>query len=462
MSATRIERDSMGEVEVSADRYWGAQTQRSLEHFRIGEERFPRVFLRAYALVKKAAARSNLDLAALEPELAAAIEQAATEVSRGLHDEHFPLVVWQTGSGTQTNMNMNEVIAHLANRRLGLPVGAPPRVHPNDHVNRAQSTNDTFPTAMHVALALSLHELVLPELGELASTFELAAERYRGLIKSGRTHLMDATPISLGQEISGWAAQLRQSEQAVEQALVSLYELAAGGTAVGTGLNARPGFAEKMAENLARETGLPFVTAKNKFAALAAHDAVVGLSGALRRCAVALMKIANDVRWMASGPRTGLAEIHIPENEPGSSIMPGKVNPTQCEALTMVCCQVMGNDAAIGFAGSQGNFELNVYKPMMIHAALQSARLLGDAMRSFRIHCATGIRADEARLAFYLERSLMQVTALSPHIGYDAAARIAKKAQAEDKTLRQAALELGLLSEAELDRLLDPRLMIGP
>ncbi len=459
---TRTEKDSFGDIEVPADRYWGAQTQRSLQNFEIGIEHFPRAFLRAYGIVKQSAAEVNFALGELPEKTAKIIEQAAEEVVQGKLDDHFPLVVWQTGSGTQTNMNVNEVIANRANELLGLPLGSKDGIHPNDHVNRAQSTNDSFPTVMHVAIALEINEKLVPELKHLKATFEKKAQAYADIVKIGRTHLQDATPLSLGQEISGWAAQLEHAVRALEATLHQIYELALGGTAVGTGLNSKKGYDVQVAAVIARRTKLPFITAPNKFAALGGNDAVVGVSGALKQTACALMKIANDVRWLASGPRCGIGEIKIPENEPGSSIMPGKVNPTQCEAMTMVCCQVIGNDTAIGLAGSQGNFELNVFKPAMIYAALQSIRLLGDASRSFRIHCAEGIEPNRERIEELLGKSLMLVTALNPHIGYDNAAKVAKKAYKENKTLREVVIELGLLSGEKFDEVVKPGKMISP
>jgi fumarate hydratase, class II len=459
---TRIEKDSFGEIEVAADRYWGAQTQRSLENFRIGVEHFPRVFLRAYGIIKQAAAEVNARDGGIPEDLAGAIQKAAQEVIDGKLDDHFPLVVWQTGSGTQTNMNVNEVIANRANEMLGKPLGGKEGVHPNDHVNRSQSTNDSFPTAMHVAAGIAVKEDLIPELRALKKVFDDKASQFHNLIKLGRSHLQDATPLSLGQEISGWASQIDHAIDAISVAMPQIHELAMGGTAVGTGLNTRKGYAEAVAKAIALRTGISFVTAPNKFAALAGHDAIVGLSGALKQTACALMKVANDVRWLSSGPRCGIGEITIPENEPGSSIMPGKVNPTQCEALTMVCCQVMGNDTAIGIAGSQGNFELNVYKPAMIFALLQSIRLLGDATRSFRIHCAEGIEPRRERIDQLLRDSLMLVTALNPHIGYDKAAQVAKKAHRENKTLRDAVIELGFMTGEKFDEVVQPERMIGP
>ena len=456
---TRLEHDSLGEIAVPADRLWGAQTQRSLANFRIGEQHLPAGMIRALGVVKKAAALVNGEMGELEPVLAALIVRAADEVIDGRLDEHFPLVVWQTGSGTQSNMNANEVIA---NRASQLAADGDVSVHPNDHVNRAQSSNDVFPTAMHIAAVDAIGNRLLPALRALLRTFETKSAAFAHVVKIGRTHLQDATPLTLGQELSGHAEQLRQGERRLLAALEPLYPLALGGTAVGTGLNTRTGFAEAGAARIAELTGAPFVTAPNKFEALAAHDALVESHGHLRTLAVSLMKIANDVRWLASGPRCGIGEIRIPANEPGSSIMPGKVNPTQCEALTMVCVQVMGHDAAVGIAGSQGNFELNVYKPLIIHDVLLSTRLLADAVHSFDVNCVAGMEPDEARIATLLHGSLMLVTALNRHIGYEQAARIAKHAYANGGTLREAALELGILDAAEFDRLVRPELMLGP
>ncbi len=458
----RVESDSMGEIEVPDDRYWGAQTQRSLQNFRIGADHFPREMIRALGVVKKASALANEELGTLEPGIADLITAAAAEVVDGTLDDHFPLVVWQTGSGTQSNMNANEVISNRAIEMAGGEMGSKAPVHPNDHVNRGQSSNDVFPTAMHIAAADAIENQLLGALGELAATIEAKSAAFDDVIKIGRTHLQDATPLTLGQELSGHAHQLREGIRRATQALEPLYKLALGGTAVGTGLNAHRDFAVTVARRIAEITGQPFVTAPNKFEALAAHDAVVEASGMLRTIAGSLMKIANDVRWLASGPRCGIGEIRIPENEPGSSIMPGKVNPTQCEALTMVCVQVMGNDAAVGFAGSQGNFELNVYKPVMIHNLLHSSRLLTDAVRSFDEHCATGIEANRERIDELMRKSLMLVTALNPHIGYDNAAKVAKKAYAEGTTLVQAAVELGLLTEEEFAEKVRPERMVGP
>ena len=458
----RVESDSMGEIEVPSDRYWGAQTQRSLQNFRIGADRLTREMIRALGVIKRASALANEELGTLDAELAGLIAAAATEVAEGTLDDHFPLVVWQTGSGTQSNMNANEVISNRAIEMTGGEMGSKDPVHPNDHVNRGQSSNDVFPTAMHVAAADAIENQLLGALRQLAATIEAKSAAYDDVIKIGRTHLQDATPLTLGQELSGHAHQLREGIRRAAQALEPLYKLALGGTAVGTGLNAHRDFAVTVAGRIAEITGQPFVTAPNKFESLAAHDAVVEASGMLRTIAGSLMKIANDVRWLASGPRCGIGEIRIPENEPGSSIMPGKVNPTQCEALTMVCVQVMGNDAAVGFGGSQGNFELNVYKPVMIHNLLHSSRLLTDAVRSFDEHCATGIEANRERIDELMRESLMLVTALNPHIGYDNAARVAKKAYAEGTTLVQAAVELGLLTEEEFAEKVRPERMVRP
>ena len=429
---TRTEHDTMGQIDVAADRYWGAQTQRSIENFDIGRDTFVwgRPMIRALGILKKAAALTNVELGELDLDetLSGYLVQAAEEVVEGELDEHFPLVVFQTGSGTQSNMNANEVVAGRANELAGAGRGGKSPIHPNDHVNRGQSSNDTFPTAMHIAVVLQLRERLYPAVEVLRGTLDAAAARHTDLVKVGRTHLQDATPVTLGQEIGGWVAQLDAALDGVRQAERGLWELAIGGTAVGTGLNAHPEFGAGCAERIAEETGVPFRQAGNLFAALAAHDALVAASASLRTLAVALMKIANDVRWLASGPRNGIGEITIPENEPGSSIMPGKVNPTQCEALTMVCTRVFGNDATVAFAGSQGNFELNVYKPVMAHAVLESIRLLADACRSFDLHCASGIEPNRERIEANLERNLMLVTALAPHVGYDRAAAIAKQA----------------------------------
>ena len=461
LPATRTERDSFGPIEVPGDSLWGAQTQRSLEFFRISGERLPDALIHALAQVKRAAAVVNRDLGLLPADKAAAIAAAADEVLDGRHTAQFPLVVWQTGSGTQSNMNVNEVLANRASELLGGERGLARRVHPNDEVNLGQSSNDVFPTAMHVAIALGVARRVLPALDGLRAALQARAADFADIVKIGRTHLQDATPLTLGQEFSGYVAQLAHARAAIEATLPALYELAIGGTAVGTGLNTHPEFGARVAAALTERCGLPFAAAPNKFAALAAHDAVVAAHGALRTLAVALMKIANDVRWLASGPRSGLGEIRIPENEPGSSIMPGKVNPTQCEALTMLCAQVMGNDAAVGIGGALGNFELNVFKPLLAHNALQSIRLLADGMASFEAHCVRGIEANRARIDELMHRSLMLVTALAPHIGYDRAAEIAKKAHREGTTLREAALALGYVGEADFDRWVRAEDMVG-
>ncbi|CAH2031679.1 class II fumarate hydratase [Trichlorobacter ammonificans] len=462
--STRTETDSMGAIEVPADRYWGAQTQRSLHHFPIGVDRFrwQRPVIRALGILKKAAAAANAELGELSPELATLIERASDEVIDGRLDDHFPLVVFQTGSGTQSNMNANEVIANRAIELAGGLPGSKKPVHPNDHVNRGQSSNDTFPTAMHIAVVEQLHDHLFPALAELRGVLAAKEERFRDIVTTGRTHLQDATPITLGQEFSGWIAQLDFGTEAVRGTLPGLCDLAIGGTAVGTGLNAHPRFGDLAAAKMAALTGHPFRSAPNKFFALSAHDALVQTSAALRTLAGGLMKLANDVRWLASGPRCGIGELIIPENEPGSSIMPGKVNPTQCEALTMVCVQVFGNDAAVAFAGSQGNFQLNVYKPVMVHNVLESIRLLGDAVLAFSEHCAAGIEADEARIAEHLSNNLMLVTAMTGHIGYDAAAKIAKTAHHQGITLRQAALDSGLVTAEEYDQWMVPLRMTRP
>ena len=458
----RIESDSMGDVPVPADRYWGAQTQRSLQNFCIGHDHFPREMIRALGVVKKAAALTNRELGSLEAEITELIVAAAMEVIDGKFDDHFPLVVWQTGSGTQSNMNANEVISNRAIEQAGGSMGSKDPVHPNDHVNRGQSSNDVFPTAMHIAAADAIENQLLGSLQQLHATFESKSKEFDDIIKIGRTHLQDATPLTLGQELSGHAHQLSEGIRRARQALAPLYQLALGGTAVGTGLNTHKDFADEVAGHIAQITGQPFVTAPNKFEALAAHDAIVEASGQFRTIAASLMKIANDVRWLASGPRCGFGEIRLPENEPGSSIMPGKVNPTQCEALTMVCVQVMGNDTAVGFAGSQGNFELNVFKPVMIHNLLHSARLLTDAVRSFNDNCAFGIEPNRERIEELMHQSLMLVTALNPHIGYDNAAKVAKKAYADGTTLSEAAVALGLLQEGEFEQKVDPAKMVRP
>ena len=459
---TRTEKDSFGPIEVAAGKLWGAQTQRSLEHFAISTEQMAPELVAALAQVKRAAAAVNRSLGLLPQDKAEAIVKAADEVLDGQHGDQFPLAVWQTGSGTQSNMNMNEVLANRGSELLGGGRGEGRLLHPNDHVNMGQSSNDIFPTAMHVAAAGAVVKSLLPALAKLRGTLEIKARDFADIVKIGRTHLQDATPLTLGQEFSGYVAQLEYSEHAIRSTLPGLLLLAAGGTAVGTGLNAHPDFAARIAAELGSRTALSFKTAPNKFFALAGHDALVGAHGALKTLATALMKIANDVRWMASGPRSGLGEISIPENEPGSSIMPGKVNPTQCEALTMLCCQVFGNDVAITMGGASGNFELNVFKPMIAHNFLQSARLLADGMRSFDAHCAHGIEPKRERIGELMERSLMLVTALAPHIGYDRAAQIAKKAQHEGTTLKQAALALGFVTEKEFDDWIVPLAMTRP
>lgn len=462
MTTTRTERDSLGAIEIPAERLWGAQTQRSLEYFHISSEHMPQELILALATVKRACALVNRDLGLLNPDKAAAIVQAAEEVLAGRHAEEFPLSIWQTGSGTQTNMNLNEVLANRASELLGGERGDARKVHPNDDVNLGQSSNDIFPTAMHVAANLGIQQKLLPALGMLRATLESKSLAFADIVKVGRTHLQDAVPLTLGQEFSGYVAQLDQAERFIAAALPPLQELAVGGTAVGTGLNTHAEFGDRVAAELAHGSGLPFSSAANKFAALAAHDGLVAAHGALKTLATALMKIANDIRWLASGPRSGLGEIRIPENEPGSSIMPGKANPTQCEALAMLCCQVFGNDVAITIGGASGNFELNVFKPLIAHNFLQSVRLLADGMTSFERHCARGIEANRERIAELLERSLMLVTALTPHIGYDKAAEIARQAQRDDGTLRQAALALGYVTEEEFDRWVQPGAMTHP
>jgi len=462
MAATRQEKDSFGTIDVPAERLWGAQTERSRRHFRISGERMPLAVIHALAQVKRSAARVNRALGLLEPKIADAVERAADEVLAGRHDEEFPLVVWQTGSGTQSNMNVNEVLANRASELLGGKRGPRRLVHPNDHVNLGQSSNDAFPTAMHIAAARAVEHDLLPRLERLEATLAAKAEAFAGIVKIGRTHLQDATPLTLGQEFSGYVEQLAQSEAAIELTLPGLCELAIGGTAVGTGLNTHAEFGARMAKDLSQATGLRFEAAPNKFAALAGHEALVFAHGALKTLAAALHKIANDLRWLASGPRSGLGEISLPENEPGSSIMPGKVNPTQAEALTMLCVQVLANDVAMGIGGASGQFELNVYKPMLIHNFLQSVRLLADGCASFEEHCARGIQANEARINELVERSLMLVTALAPHIGYDRAAEIAKKAHREGSTLRDAALALGYVSAEDFERWVRPEAMTRP
>ena len=456
---TRMETDSLGAVAVPANRLWGAQTQRALDHFAIPEERMPHEIVLALVRIKRACAHVNRELGLLGEQTAAAIVAAAGEILAGRHAGEFPLSVWQTGSGTQSHMNVNEVLANRASELLGGERGQRRLVHPNDHVNLGQSSNDVFPSAMHVAAVEAITHGLLPSLRALRDTIDGKAHDFAGIVKIGRTHLQDATPLTLGQEFSGYAAQLEHAETLIASTLSSLHPLAIGGTAVGTGLNTHPEFGARVARALAADSGLSFTVADNRFAALAAHDGIVAMHGCLKTLATALMKIANDVRWLASGPRCGLGEIRIPENEPGSSIMPGKVNPTQCEALTMICCQVIGNDVAIGVGGASGNFELNVYKPLLAHAFLQSARLLTAGMRSFEAHCVRGIEADAGRIAELLERSLMLVTALVPRIGYDRAAEIARKAHREGLTLREAALALDYLSAADFDLWVRPDVM---
>jgi len=457
---SRTETDSLGPIEVPDEAYWGAQTQRSLINFAIGDQRMPLAVLHALALIKKAAARVNDRNGDLPADIARLIEQAADEVLDGEHDDQFPLVVWQTGSGTQSNMNVNEVIAGRANELAGKGRGGKAPVHPNDHVNRSQSSNDCFPTAMSIAAAQAVNQQLLPAIAELSAGLAELSARHMTLVKTGRTHMMDATPITFGQELSAYVAQLDYAQRAIRAALPAVCELAQGGTAVGTGLNAPHGFSEAIAAELAALSGLPFITAPNKFAALAGHEPLTTLAGALKTLAVALMKLANDLRLLGSGPRAGLAEVKLPANEPGSSIMPGKVNPTQCEALSMLACQVLGNDVAIGFAASQGHLQLNVYKPVIIHNLLQSIRLLADGCSNFQAHCIAGLEPDPVQMADHLERGLMLVTALNPHIGYDKSAQIAKKAYAENLTLRKAALDLGYLTDAEFDQWVRPENML--
>lgn len=459
---SRTETDSLGAVDVPADAYWGAQTQRSLINFAIGQERMPLPVVHALALIKKAAARVNCRIGDLPTDIARLIEQAADEVLDGQHDDQFPLVVWQTGSGTQSNMNVNEVIAGRANEIATGQRGGKSPVHPNDHVNRSQSSNDSFPTAMHLAAVRAVQQDLLPAIAELRGGLAEQSLRHAQLVKTGRTHLMDATPITFGQELSAFVAQLDHAEQVIRAALPAVCELAQGGTAVGTGLNAPKGFADAIAAELAALAGLPFVSAPNKFAALAGHEPLVTLAGTLKTLAVALMKLANDLRLLGSGPRAGFAEVRLPANEPGSSIMPGKVNPTQCEALSMLACQVLGNDVTIGFAASQGHLQLNVFKPVIIHSLLQSIRLLADGCRNFNRHCVADMEPDARQMAAHLERGLMLVTALNPHIGYDKAAEIAKKAYAEGITLREAALALGHLTDEQFDAWVRPEQMLEP
>jgi fumarate hydratase class II len=460
-TATRSESDSMGEIEVRADRYWGAQTERSLLHFNIGNDVMPREMIRSFGILKKACALVNQDLGKLPPDKTKLIVAACDEVIEGKLDEHFPLRVWQTGSGTQTNMNANEVISNRAIEIAGGVLGSKKPIHPNDDVNMSQSSNDTFPTAMHIAASEQMNELI-PRVQEVKSAIDAKAEEFKDVVKIGRTHLQDATPLTVGQEMSGWASLLERDIERMKATLPGLYDLAIGGTAVGTGLNAHPEFGERAAKKIAELTGLPFKSHPNKFAALSAHDEIVFCSGGLKTLAASLMKIANDIRWLASGPRCGLGELTIPENEPGSSIMPGKVNPTQSEAVTMVAVQVMGNDAAIGFAGSQGNFELNVFKPVMIHNLLHSIRLLHDSCHGFVEYCIEGIRLNREQIDENLRESLMLVTALNPHIGYDNAAKIAKHAHKKKISLRESAIELGLLTGEKFDELVKPEEMTHP
>lgn len=457
----RLESDTFGEIKVPSNQLWGAQTERSLEHFRISTEKMPKELITAFAIVKKASATVNSSLGLLDTVKAKAIIAASDEIISGKHEGEFPLAIWQTGSGTQTNMNLNEVIANRASEILGGERGEGRKIHPNDDVNKSQSSNDTFPTAMSIAAASYVKNNLVPAIKELHKTLDKKSQEFSGIIKIGRTHLQDATPLTLGQEVSGWASQLEHAIKHIENALPHLYELALGGTAVGTGLNTHPKYAVEAAAEIAKLTTLPFVTAPNKFEALAANDAIVHAHGALKTLAASLMKIANDVRWLSSGPRCGLGEITIPENEPGSSIMPGKVNPTQCEAMTMLCAQVMGNDVAINFGGASGNFELNVFKPLIIHNFLQSCRLLTDGIHSFNEHCAHGIEPNTARIKSLLDQSLMLVTALNTHIGYDKAAKIAKKAHKEGLTLKESALELGFVTEAQFNEWVKPELMLG-
>jgi len=452
----------MGEVEVPNEALWGAQTQRSLQNFKIGQERLPRPMIRAMGLVKKAAAMTNAELGQITDEISGYIVGAAEEVIEGKWDAQFPLVVWQTGSGTQSNMNCNEVIANIANQKLGNALGSQKPVHPNDHVNRAQSTNDSFPTAIHVAASLQINELLIPAVTRLKDTLERKSEEFKDIVKIGRTHLQDATPLTLGQEFSGYVSQLDHGLKRLNQALEGLYELPLGGTAVGTGLNAHPQYAEKAATRLSQFTGLPFITAPNKFEALAGRDAAVFASGALKTLATSLNKIANDIRWLASGPRCGLGELYIPENEPGSSIMPGKVNPTQSEAMTMVVAQVLGNDTTINIAGASGNFELNVFMPVIAFNLLQSVQLLGDACNSFNDNCALGIEPNREKIDYFLHNSLMLVTALNPVIGYENAAKVAKTAYKQGKTLKQVAVELNLVTEQQFDEVVRPEKMVSP
>ncbi len=459
---TRTESDSMGKIEVPTNRYWGAQTQRSLQNFKIGGERFPREMIWALGIVKQSVAEVNAELGTLDADLAEIIIKAAQEVIDGDLDDHFPLVVWQTGSGTQTNMNVNEVISNRAIEMLGGVLGSKEPIHPNDHVNKSQSTNDAFPTAIHVAVVARIHNHLIPSVIALRDALAAKAEAFKDIVKTGRTHLQDATPLTLGQAFSGYVTQLNNALRAIDYTLPHLYELPIGGTAVGTGLNAHPEYATKAASAISKRTGFSFVTAPNKFEALGARDAIVEASGAIKTLACALNKIANDLRWLGSGPRCGIGELLLPENEPGSSIMPGKVNPTQCEAVTMVCAQVIGSDTTIAIAGASGNFELNVFMPVIAFNALQSIRLLADACDSFNENCVVGIEPNREKIQEYLNDSLMLVTALNPYIGYDNAALVAKTAHQEGKTLRQTVAELNLLSEEEFDRVVVPGQMIGP
>ena len=462
MTKTRVETDSFGPLDVPCDKYWGAQTQRSLINFPIGWEKQPIAIVRALGVIKQGCAMANTDLGKLDADKGKAIQAAASEVANGLLDDHFPLVVWQTGSGTQSNMNANEVIANRAIEMMGGVIGSKDPVHPNDHCNMGQSSNDTFPTAMHIATAITARDVTLPGLRALHAALQAKTDAFDGIIKIGRTHTMDATPLTLAQEFSGYTHQVAMAIARIEGALPRIYELAQGGTAVGTGLNTPVGWGEMVAQNMAQITGLPFVTAPNKFEALAAHDAMVEMSGALKTAAVSLFKIANDIRLLGSGPRCGLGELMLPENEPGSSIMPGKGNPTQCEALTQVCAHVLGNDAAVGFAGSQGHFELNVYKPMMAYNVLQSMQLLGDAAQAFTDNCVNGITANRDQIDKLMRESLMLVTALAPEIGYDNATTVAKTAHKNGTTLKQEAIALGFVDEATFDKVVRPELMIGP
>ncbi len=459
---TRVETDSFGPIKVPADRYWGAQTQRSRQNFKIGWEQMPLPTIHALGIVKQAAAEANMELGVMDKKRGRAIVRAAKEVAAGKLDDHFPLVVWQTGSGTQSNMNANEVISNRAIEILGGTMGSKAPVHPNDHCNMSQSSNDTFPTVMHVAAVNQIDRLLIPALGHLQKALEAKSKEFNKLIKIGRTHLQDATPLTLGQEFSGYAMQIKYGIARVKDTLPRLYQLAQGGTAIGTGLNAPVGFDKNVAAQIAKITGLPFKTAPNKFESLAAHDAIVETSGAMNTLAASLMKIASDIRLLGSGPRSGLGELSLPENEPGSSIMPGKVNPTQCEAMTMVCAQVIGNHTTVTVAGASGHMELNVFKPVMIYSLLQSIQLLGDAANSFTDNCVVGIKANEGRIADLMAQSLMLVTALAPHIGYDNAAKIAKHAHVKGQTLKEAAVELKLVAEADFDRFVQPKKMLGP